>query len=367
MSRHEDTTEETVADIRASLEAAFEPEEKPASETAPDVPGPVSTADAGSDAAGEGSGESAAPETEGTAPSGDGAPGEGGSSPDTEAGSSSDSSTENEGDRSQGEPKIEKAPQSWKPAARENWSTLPAEVRAEIHRREADIQRGLRDASEFSKLGKTFKETVAPYEATIRTLGVSAEEAVGELFKTDHTLRHGRPQEKAARLLGLMEYYGVDIDDMNAVLTGQESDSTPQLDPAVEQRLARLEQTVPAIDQDNNARASQMLREFLSTEREFYEDVKGRMADLIGAGAASTLEDAYEMAIWADGETRKVLLQREAAQKGEEARRKAEEAARAAGSVTGSPRSSGSVGHVADPTDLRGTLNAAFAAPSGRV
>jgi len=365
MERHESTEEEVTADIRASLEAAFEPEDESTSATAPDTSVPASAASEGGDAALIGDGEPVSTEPEDSS-STDVEAAERGTSPDAEVDSSSSSTAEKPESNAE-QSRIEKAPQSWKPSVRENWDALPSDVRAEIHRRESDIQRGLREASEFSKVGKTFKETVAPFEATIQTLGVSAEEAVGELFKTDHTLRHGQPREKASRLLGLMEYYGVDIDDMNAVLTNAEPDPSPSLDPAVEERLKRLESQGAVVDQDNSSRASKMLQEFIATEPEFYDDVKGRMADLIGAGAASTLEQAYEMATWADADVRKVLLQRETAQKGDETRRKAEEAARASGSVNGSPRSGGSVSQTSDPSDLRGTLNAAFAAPSGRV
>jgi hypothetical protein len=44
-----------------------------------------------------------------------------------------------------------KPPQSWKPTVREHWGALPAEVQAEVDRREREIAKALQESAEASK------------------------------------------------------------------------------------------------------------------------------------------------------------------------------------------------------------------------
>ena len=366
MSRHEEIEEDTGVSLRASLEAAFadDGEEGAVADAAPgsteEEPG--RSASDGEPAADEGLAEPIVDTSESGSESSAAAPSE----PLTDETASTESAEAAASTESSATESI-KAPSSWKPDVREHWSTLPAEVQAEIQRREGEIQKGLRDASEFSKVGKTFKEVVSPYEATFKSLDVTPEVAIGELLKADHTLRYAKPADKARRILGLMDHYGIGLDAMNEVLSGEEpADAAPALDPEVEARIANIEQALPNVVEDNKAKADTMLSTFLATEPEFYGDVRYQMADIIGAGHAGTLEEAYDQAVWANPSTRKVLLSRQTAQEDAEAKRKADEIAAASGSVTGSPRSgNGTV--KADPKNLHSVIEAAFAGSSDRV
>jgi hypothetical protein len=92
-------------------------------------------------------------------------------------------------------------------------------------------------------------------------------------------------------------------------------------------------------------------------KHEFLDDVRGLMADLIEAGRANNLEDAYAAAVWAHPDTRKILLQREAAGRAALKQNRATLAQRASAAVHGAPTATGAP--INQNLSLRDTISAA--------
>lgn len=232
-------------------------------------------------------------------------------------------------------------PNSWRKEVAAHWGALPPEVRSEIERREADFHKGIEQYKEAAAFGQAARQIIAPYEGTIRSLGMTPDRAVGELLAADHRLRYGQPGEKLAYFAQLAQHYGIDLNQV-----AQQPQAAPT-DPGV----AALQQQVQALGaylQHQQLLGQQQERASLDSEIQrfaadpahgHFETVRNDMAALIQAGLAATLEEAYERAIYANPATRAAVLEQQAKAQREESTKRAQ-AAKAAASVNVRSRAS---------------------------
>jgi hypothetical protein len=252
-----------------------------------------------------------------------------------------------------------KAPSSWKPDAQTAWlkadrgeALTPDEVKIlalEAERREGDFHKGVSEFKTHSERARQYDQVVAPYQATLKQLGIDAPTAISKLLQADHTLRTADPMTKAAYIRGLAQQYGVDLDQ------------TPQADEYTQQMMFELQnlRNQQMMWQNNNHIAQQdeignTLIQF-SDGRPHFDVVRNDMADLIESGKAKTLEDAYEKALWLNPEVRKSLIDAETSKRMEDSQR-AQKAKAAAVSVKGSSPS------VVGSQQLKGSLRDVIAA-----
>jgi hypothetical protein len=263
--------------------------------------------------------------------------------------------------------KLEKAPGSWKPAAREKWASVDPTIREEIYRREAEISRGLNQSTKDASFGREINEIVAPYQHTFRAAGTDAKTAVSKLLETDAVLRYGTPIDKAQRAYEILSYYGVDVQALGALIMGEQPPQQ-QVDPQV----AALQQRLAALESGNQSQQEQFvsslkteLETFASDPKnEFYRDVRLDMATLLESGRAKDLQDAYDKAIWANPETRQVLLDRQAVELSKNVSKRAAAAREASSSINGSGEP---VTHQVDPANLRAVIASAFDSAGDRL
>lgn len=252
---------------------------------------------------------------------------------------------------------IERAPQAWKPEAREFWKQIPESARREILRTEQTVQQTLRDTVEDRRFAQSMRETIRPFEHFIKAEGSDPAKAVENLFSTAARFRTGNSYEVAAMVGQIIHNYGVGrfgnefINTLDSMLAGS---APPQVDPqvaAIEQRM--MQQFAPALQMaqqfqqqqqyqaqqmDSNARSE--VGDFLSTA-EFADDLRHEMADMIDMATARgqelSLKEAYDRACWANPEIRSILAERQARERAQQTNQVAQTARRAAVSVGGSP------------------------------
>ena len=242
-----------------------------------------------------------------------------------------------------------KAPQSWRPAAREQWAKLPAEVQTEVARREREVATTLEGVAEAKKVHQSFREVVGPYEAMIRSEGGEPMQAVGSLLQTAMALRTAPPGHKAQLVAGIIRDYGIDIQQLDTLLAGGQpgqSQGQPQQAQA-EYRDPRVDQLFQQIEEGKRQRAAEQARQTEETinsfkqSHEFFDDVRGDMHDLIEAagkrGVALSLDDAYSRACKLHPEISNVLQQRESAKTANASQASTQRARDAASSVRSSP------------------------------
>lgn len=233
------------------------------------------------------------------------------------------------------------APRSWKPAMKEKWAGLDPAIKAEVLRREKEIESTLTKADEDRTFGKQLKEVVTPYMAIIQAEGGTPATAVKDLLNTAYILRTETPERKGELIMLLAKQF-------NAKLP-VESSSTPPLDPniqALQQEIAsmRAERQNERISaqQEEISQLRQQIEVFSADPaNEHFDTVKPHMAALMQNNQAKDLQDAYDQAIWAHPEIRPLLLERQqqelAAKRAEENRTRVESARRAGSSLAGGP------------------------------
>lgn len=247
---------------------------------------------------------------------------------------------------------VRKAPSSWKPAAQEAFlkadrgeSLTPEEVKmltAEAERRESDFHKGVSEFKTHSDRARAYDQAIAPYQAHLQAMRVDAPTAISALLKADYTLRNSDPATKAQYFQNLAKEYGID-------LSNQEVPNYSPQEQFLMQQMQELRQRQDSwqnsIAQQESERAQSALSQFTQAEKPHFEAVRNDMADLIQAGKAKTLEEAYDMAVWMRPDIRSTLIEQQRA----EVQRKAEEHAHtlkakaASVSVRGSSPSAGGV------------------------
>ena len=249
----------------------------------------------------------------------------------------------------EGAPEGDKAPVSWKPAIREHWGKLPEEVKAEVNRREREIQNGLQQASGHRKVAEEYYRVVAPFQDLIQAQGSNPAQAIHQLMSTAAVLTNGSQQKKAETVRNIINEYGVDIPTLDKILSGEpvKDDPNASLLTAMDEKLAPMNEfmgRVTSMQQGNaqqmNTEADQSIDEF-AENHDFYEDLRDDMADLLemsaNRGRSMSMEEAYEKAGAAHPEISKIMSQRKAADENKLTAEAAQKKRDAASSVRGSP------------------------------
>jgi len=275
---------------------------------------------------------------------------------------------------------LNRAPSSWKPAAKAAWAALPPEIRAEVHRREADfhnttLKGPLKENADF---GQSIKQVMEPYRAMIEAEGGTPDRAVADLLRTAALFRTGSPQAKLQGLLQLDRQFNVGLQQYIQQQTQPEGQSPQQFaDPRVDQMM----QSLQAIERERQAeqqRQSQIqerattdaVNNFITAKDDkgaplypFVDNVIDEMNLLVAehrrrnpaADHGQILKEAYEQAVWANPETRSVLIaqQQAKASQHEANLRKVEQAKRAS---AGNVPKRGSLPASAPPLSMDDTI-----------
>lgn len=244
-------------------------------------------------------------------------------------------------------------PSSWRAPAREAFARLSSAattsadaraVLAEVRRREDDYHRGIEQYRGGREELQHYRKAVEPHAEYLRGLGVDAGTAVSALLAAERRLRTSEPAERARLFAQLAADYGLDL---GAVSAGAQSLPPPDV-REVRSEVGRLRQEMEQI------RAAEVRREQAAVMAELesfrakaplLDDVREQMARLLESGNASTLQEAYDQAVWATPSTRQSLLSKAKAEAEESARAadRARRAQSAAVSVRGGAPAGGNV------------------------
>lgn len=249
------------------------------------------------------------------------------------------------------------APSSWTPTAKEKWNALDPAVKAEVVRREREIETGLQRASDVRKFGDSVMQEFAPYAQILAKEGATPQGAIRSLLETVHTLRYGSPEHKHALFMSLAQQYGIDV-------TKEIDPEKARLQWELDSRNARdaRAQTDAQVELQRDVQSE--LEAFIATPgHEHYPTVRQAMAGLMQSGVAQNLQDAYDRACWADPTVRAALQAAESLKKAADQAKNRN----ALAAVNGAPGAVSTGGPAVDPTNLRALIESQFAVGSGRV
>jgi hypothetical protein len=228
------------------------------------------------------------------------------------------------------------APKTWSKGALEKWATIDPVVQAEITKREEDMFRGIEEYKSRAETGDRYQEVVKPFQEILEREQVDPVQLF-QAFASNHFIfSAGTPEQKNQLGAMLVRSYGLDLDQIGQLLRDNPQPA-PQtqvvVPPEIDQRLKQLE-----TQETERQRQvfSQQVDQFAADPKNIYfKDVSSDMATLLKTGAAKSLPEAYERAIWANPVTKQKEIDRLAAEKIEAARaaetKRLEEAKKATG------------------------------------
>lgn len=255
------------------------------------------------------------------------------------------------------------APAQWKPEVKEMWNTLPRRVQEEVLRREADSMRLIGSVGPKIRMADEVSQHLQPFAEKLSANGIGPSAFLGDVFSSIKILAGGNPQERAEVVANIVQSYGVDVRDLDRILTFRiQRPEVYQAREVMHRANTIIQQNTAGIEQQSAHQAEVALAAFAADPKhEFLPDVRELMADLIDSGRAKSLEDAYAAAVWANPDTRKILLQREAQSRAKGKNQRATVARRASAAVHGSPSLPGpAANNGAQNMSLRESIEAAF-------
>lgn len=224
------------------------------------------------------------------------------------------------------------APARWSAGDKEQFAALPREAQEIVLKREADVNKHLtqktQELAQTSKAYSQLEEILAPRREAFRMDGMNDAQAVEQLF----TISDFASRDPAAFIQWFAQQRGVDLGTRDEEPADEPANALTQKVQQLEAHIARQEQARQQAEQQTYANQVQQFAaqvdESGNPAYPHFESVRTHMAALVRSGAASTLADAYDQAVYANPETRKAVL--EAQSKAEEAKRDAERKAKAA-------------------------------------
>ena len=273
------------------------------------------------------------------------------------------------------EDKYAKPPKSWKQDFHTHYSGLTPEVRAYLHQREEEQNKGVEPLKHKAQRADLLEQSLGPVGQELAQRGIGLDVFLRDIGNTVWTLARGTPEQKRATLLNIAQQYGVNVAQQAAEATQQ---SNPELDK-LRAELHGVRSVIERQHQDREtaewAQVHNAITQFANDAEKYphFAAVRVTMGRLIQTGEADSMETAYSKAVRLHDD----IWQQEQAKTAadSEAKRKADQDARAkaARASAVSPRTASPAGAGRDDTvskkGRRSTIEDAFEriAGSGRV
>jgi len=275
-------------------------------------------------------------------------------------------------------PSTDNAPKSWKGVAKEKWAGVDPVIRAEVHRREREMTRALSDAAPIKKFTQDFTQVIQPFAQHYAKTNLPPLQLFRNLMSADVHLSTAPAAERATFMAKLIKDYGIDITMLDAALSGEDPGTgfNAKLESLLDERLAPVNQFLmteaqrrQATVQAERARAETVLDRMARDTANFphFDLVAQDMADITEMALKRrvylTPQEAYNRAVAMNPEAQAAEQSRSGQQRAVQAHDAATRSLGASLSVSGSPAG---LKESANPSDLRGTIEAAWAAVQGR-
>jgi len=213
------------------------------------------------------------------------------------------------------------APISWSAEQKAKWAALPPATQAYITQRDKDSHEAISRAGQQIKAFEPVGKVIEQFAHVFQKNGLQPHDGIARMLAVNEMLENN----PRAAIAEIAKAYGVNLSGETA------TDATPD-----NPRIAELEAQLSKISSHLTAQQRQqfeaentaLAREIadFAKDKPHFESVRKVMAGLMQSGAAETMKDAYEKAIYADPTIRQSLAVEDQAKA--EAKRKADEAER---------------------------------------
>src|SRR6516164_3554232 len=214
-------------------------------------------------------------------------------------------------------PKTYARPQAWKKDYEADWGALPERVQSYITEREQQAATGIHQYKQQWDQASPIYQAVSPFLQELGQHGQDPAKWIGELGQFNRTMAFGTPEQKLQTLMNVAQAYGVALPQ-----NGQINPQLAQMMQGMQQMQGQLRSYETQRQEAEVAAAEQSIHEFASGDKApHFEEVREAMGQLLQAGMASGLQDAYDMAVRMNGDVWKAEQARQASEA--EAQRKA--------------------------------------------
>ena len=210
------------------------------------------------------------------------------------------------------------APKHWPKKEQEVFNTWDASVQHQVMERykamEGDYTKKTQEIAKFRKRNEALDEIYGPFRDDFQRAGMDDVAATRQLLAAHKYLRED-PQQA---IKWLAKSYGVDLTAVNDD-TATDEYADPQM-KAMQQQIAQLQGTI----NNQQLQAQNMQKQEVQTiidnfrtakdvdghlKHPHFETVQDQMSGLISSGVAKDIASAYEMAVYANPETRSKVLE----------------------------------------------------------
>jgi hypothetical protein len=226
-------------------------------------------------------------------------------------------------------------PSSWPKEAKDGWTSLPPAVQQAVAKREKEVADGF---AQYQARTKDIDQAFAPYRSALQQFGKTEGQAISQMMGWHAALANPQTQANAFRALAQSHGFNLetlvqpsgqqqqqDPNDPRAVLNQYVAPMLSPLAAQLQNLQSAYEREQAARQQEQATRVQSEIGEF-SKDKPHFEKVRVRMGQLMAAGAATSLDDAYHQAVWADSETRTEMLSAEQAKREADAKAAADAA-----------------------------------------
>lgn len=219
-------------------------------------------------------------------------------------------------------------PPGWSVPAKAEFDKLPQAVKEAIAKREEEVSQGFAKYAAYKGL--------EPYAEMASRAGTSLPQAVQKWIAAEQQLA----TDFVSGIHSLCQHFNINPAALGSVLSGQGNGrQQPQAHDPVLAEMAALKNRLAQFEQQQQEQVYSGINAEIAAfsakpENKYFENVKPTMKRLLEAEEASSLQDAYDKACWANPEIRALLISEQVTKQQAEAQRKASEARRASGSLS---------------------------------
>lgn len=241
-------------------------------------------------------------------------------------------------------PAPDRPPSSWSPAAKVAFDNLPDIVKAEIGKRETEIRAGFQKLQEYKPVDK--------YLEMAKRSGTTLDRALEAYVGFENLIR----RDPIVGIEEVLKNAGI---DPRAFMTAYQTrlasgyrtpgEPTPSANRTANDPsdIVRLAKEAARAEFEERAYGSEVAAFRADPKNRFFDNVQARMVELVNAGMAHSVKDAYDMACRLDPEISRLLNQPPAADPRRVAAVQARSAAR---SIVGAPSAGATVNGQAGPS-----------------
>ena len=211
------------------------------------------------------------------------------------------------------------APKHWPKEEQEIFNAWDANVQHQVMDRykamEGDYTKKTQALAKYKKRNESLDEIYGPFRDDFQRAGMDEVAATRQLLAAHKYLRED-PQQA---LKWLAQSYGVDLKAVNDDTAIEDEYADPQM-KAMQQQIAQLQGTITNQQQQAQNMQKQEVQAMIDNfqtakdadgnlKHPHFDVVQNQMSGLISSGVAKDIESAYDMAVYANPETRAKVLE----------------------------------------------------------